>query len=209
MNGGRVHLKGALPAASRVARVMVVTMKRRIRTVTAGAAGLAAAAGLGLPAAAARAMTGQTAQYTPSANEWWLANWQAQQKVWPLTEGAGTTVAAGVRHRRTGQRPGPARSRGAGPRHDWPRHKRRDRSRSTRRRSRNGRGSDDRRTRLRHRDNRDRATSQDPARGRADSNQAHELRWSRTRRGHQVRRPPRSAGHQHIPRRGGRVRSDM
>lgn len=61
--------------------------------MTVVAAGLAAAAGLGLPAAAAQAMTGQIAQYTPSANEWWLANWQVQQKVWPLTAGAGVTVA--------------------------------------------------------------------------------------------------------------------
>ena len=68
-------------------------MNRRIRAVTAGAAGLVAAAGLWLPAAAAGAVTGQAAPYTPSANEWWLANWQAQQQVWPLTEGAGTTVA--------------------------------------------------------------------------------------------------------------------
>lgn len=71
----------------------VVTVNRRVRAVTAVAAGLAAATGLWLPAPAARAVDGQIAQYTPSANEWWLANWQVQQQVWPLTEGADVTVA--------------------------------------------------------------------------------------------------------------------
>jgi type VII secretion-associated serine protease mycosin len=56
----------------------------------AAVAGLAAAAGLGVPAGAARAATGG---YTPSGYEWWLANWKVPQKVWPLSEGAGVTVA--------------------------------------------------------------------------------------------------------------------
>ena len=29
----------------------------------------------------------------PSPAEWWFNNWQVQQKVWPLTEGAGVTIA--------------------------------------------------------------------------------------------------------------------
>ena len=68
-------------------------MNRRIRALTVVAAGLVAAAGLWFPAVAARAVTGQAVQYTPGANDWWLANWQMQQQVWPVTEGAGATVA--------------------------------------------------------------------------------------------------------------------
>ena len=36
---------------------------------------------------------GATGGYTPTAYQWWLANWKVPQKVWPLTEGAGVTVA--------------------------------------------------------------------------------------------------------------------
>jgi type VII secretion-associated serine protease mycosin len=73
--------------------MVVAIVSRRIRTVTVVAAGLVAAAGLWLPAVAAQAVTGQAVQYTPGANEWWLANWQVRQEVWPLTEGEGVTVA--------------------------------------------------------------------------------------------------------------------
>lgn len=54
------------------------------------AAGLAAAFGLALPAAAAQA---GTAGYTPPPAEWWSASWSVPQQVWPVSEGAGTTVA--------------------------------------------------------------------------------------------------------------------
>jgi membrane-anchored mycosin MYCP len=61
---------------------------------------------LGVPAAARAALaTGQApaapmavpaadrvAQYLPGRDEWWLAQWQVPQQVWPLTEGAGVTV---------------------------------------------------------------------------------------------------------------------
>ncbi|HEX6527645.1 MAG TPA: S8 family serine peptidase, partial [Streptosporangiaceae bacterium] len=32
-------------------------------------------------------------QPIPSKYEWWFTNWDIQQKVWPLTEGGGVTVA--------------------------------------------------------------------------------------------------------------------
>ena len=35
----------------------------------------------------------RAAQLTPGPGEWWFAGWQVQQRVWPLTEGAGITVA--------------------------------------------------------------------------------------------------------------------
>ncbi|MBO0805996.1 MAG: S8 family serine peptidase, partial [Nocardiopsaceae bacterium] len=69
--------------------------------------GLTAACALALPAAAARAATGSpatgststggsaTGSYAPNPHEWWLdsSHWNVQQKVWPVTEGAGVTVA--------------------------------------------------------------------------------------------------------------------
>jgi membrane-anchored mycosin MYCP len=66
---------------------------RPIRTLAAMAAGLAVAAGLGVPGVPARAAASGSAGYAPSANEWWLAKWQVPRQVWPLTEGAGVTVA--------------------------------------------------------------------------------------------------------------------
>jgi ATP-dependent DNA helicase RecQ len=65
-------------------------MARPIRTLAAMAVGLAVAVGPGIPAQAAAV---GAAGYAPSANEWWLANWQVPRYVWPLTEGAGVTVA--------------------------------------------------------------------------------------------------------------------
>src|ERR1700756_1336767 len=61
---------------------------RRSRRLAGAAAGLAIALGVALPAAAAQAAAG----YTPSSSEWWMADWQVPQQVWPLTEGAGVTV---------------------------------------------------------------------------------------------------------------------
>jgi type VII secretion-associated serine protease mycosin len=62
-------------------------MARRFWRAAAAVAVLAAVAGLGAPARAA------AGGYTPSGYEWWLANWKVPQKVWPLSEGAGVTVA--------------------------------------------------------------------------------------------------------------------
>jgi type VII secretion-associated serine protease mycosin len=59
------------------------------RRLAAAAAGLAAACALALPAAAAHAAV---SSYTPSSNEWWMAQWSVPQKVWPQTQGAGVTV---------------------------------------------------------------------------------------------------------------------
>ena len=72
-------------------------MPRRLRALALLVPVLAAAAALGLPAARARAVTGRVAvggpRYSPSPGEWWLADWQVPQLVWPLSEGAGQTVA--------------------------------------------------------------------------------------------------------------------
>ena len=54
------------------------------------AAALAAVCGLALPATAARA---GTSGYAPPAAEWWMTSWSVPQQVWPVTQGAGTTVA--------------------------------------------------------------------------------------------------------------------
>lgn len=62
----------------------------RGRKLAAAAAGLAAAFGLALPATAARA---GTAGYAPPPAEWWTTSWRVSQQVWPVTEGAGSTVA--------------------------------------------------------------------------------------------------------------------
>jgi membrane-anchored mycosin MYCP len=69
--------------------------RRFFSMATMGAAGLLAVTGLGLaggPVQAAPAAN-SASQLTPSSNEWWFSNWQVQQKVWPLTEGSGVTVA--------------------------------------------------------------------------------------------------------------------
>ena len=68
--------------------------RRRLLSVAASA-GLLATCGLSLSAGPARAEAGGQAQtgLTPGPAEWWLAGWHVQRKVWPLTEGAGVTVA--------------------------------------------------------------------------------------------------------------------
>ncbi len=67
---------------------------RRLLSAMA-AAGLLAMCGLPLSAGPARAEPSARArpQLTPGPGEWWFAGWQVQQRVWPLTEGAGVTVA--------------------------------------------------------------------------------------------------------------------
>jgi subtilisin family serine protease len=42
--------------------------------------------------AAVRAVAGR-ADVVPGPGEWWFGSWSVQQKVWPLTQGAGVTVA--------------------------------------------------------------------------------------------------------------------
>ena len=70
-------------------------MVRWRRLSITAAAGLLAACGLSLSAGAARAAPAGRAgsQLTPGPAEWWFAGWQVQRTVWPLTEGAGVTVA--------------------------------------------------------------------------------------------------------------------
>ena len=73
----------------------------RLRRLVPAIGGLAVTASLtatalAQPSSAAQALPARTAatgDYAPSASEWWLANWRVQQQVWPLTEGAGVTVA--------------------------------------------------------------------------------------------------------------------
>ena len=71
--------------------------RRRLLSVTA-VAGLLVTCGLLMSARSARAEPGGRAQAglnlpTPGPAEWWMAGWHVQRKVWPLTEGAGVTVA--------------------------------------------------------------------------------------------------------------------
>jgi subtilase family protein len=62
----------------------------RRRLPALAAAGLLAACGLTLvPGPAAHAQS----RLVPGPGEWWFSGWRVQQKVWPLTEGAGVTVA--------------------------------------------------------------------------------------------------------------------
>lgn len=69
---------------------MSTVTRRRWRQLASAAGGLAAACALAFPAAAAHAATGS---YTPNSREWWFSNWSVQQKVWPVSKGAGVTVA--------------------------------------------------------------------------------------------------------------------
>jgi subtilisin family serine protease len=80
-------------SVSRGVRSLKAT-RRRLLSVAASA-GLLATCGLLLSAGPARAEAGGLAQtgLTPGPAEWWLAGWQVQRKAWPLTEGAGVTVA--------------------------------------------------------------------------------------------------------------------
>jgi subtilisin family serine protease len=67
---------------------------RRLLLSAAALAGLLTMCGLLLSAGPARAEPGVRASFelTPGPSEWWLAAWQVQRKVWPLTQGAGVTV---------------------------------------------------------------------------------------------------------------------
>ena len=70
-----------------------MTAVRRRFVSALAAAGLLAACGLPLVAGPARAAATASAQLTPNPAEWWFAGWQVRQRIWPLTEGAGVTVA--------------------------------------------------------------------------------------------------------------------
>src|ERR1700677_4088186 len=69
--------------------------RRFFSMATMAAAGLLAVTGVSLAGGTVQAApaANSAAQLTPSGNEWWFSNWQVQQKVWPLTEGSGVTVA--------------------------------------------------------------------------------------------------------------------
>jgi subtilisin family serine protease len=85
----------------RVSQQVMTSMYRRFFSVAAAAAaGLVAVTGLGLAGLGlaggpvqAELLADSAAAPTPSGNEWWFGSWQLQQQVWPLTEGAGVTVA--------------------------------------------------------------------------------------------------------------------
>ncbi len=63
------------------------TNRRFVPVAETAAAGLVVVAALSMSAGSVRA------EPIPSASEWWLSDWQAQQKVWPLAQGSGVTVA--------------------------------------------------------------------------------------------------------------------
>jgi subtilisin family serine protease len=67
---------------------------RRLLLSAVALAGLLTMCGLPLSAGPAQAEPGVRASFelTPGPAEWWLAAWQVQRKVWPLTKGAGVTV---------------------------------------------------------------------------------------------------------------------
>ena len=67
---------------------------RRLLLSAAALAGLLTMCGLPLSAGPAQAEPDVRASFelTPGPAEWWLAAWQVQRKVWPLTKGAGVTV---------------------------------------------------------------------------------------------------------------------
>jgi type VII secretion-associated serine protease mycosin len=75
--------------------VTFVRAKRRRLVSALAAAGLLGVVGLPLSGGQAQAESTMSAQaqLTPGPGEWWFAGWQVQQRVWPLTEGAGVTVA--------------------------------------------------------------------------------------------------------------------
>jgi membrane-anchored mycosin MYCP len=73
---------------------------RRTLTVPAalGVAGLALSLGVAAPARAAPAVAAARAvaarpDLQPLPAEWWFSSWDIQTRVWPLTQGAGVTVA--------------------------------------------------------------------------------------------------------------------
>lgn len=68
-------------------------MTARRAGLALAAVGLLAAGGLGLSGGPALAGPRAQAQLAPSPAEWWFAGWQVRQRVWPLTQGAGVTVA--------------------------------------------------------------------------------------------------------------------
>jgi hypothetical protein len=69
--------------------------RRFFSMATIAAAGLMVATGLSLAGGTVQAepAANSAAQLAPSGHEWWFSDWQVQQKVWPLTEGSGVTVA--------------------------------------------------------------------------------------------------------------------
>jgi hypothetical protein len=90
----RIH--GHLPA-------LVFAMLSRRLLAAAGLAGLAVVVS-GVAASSVWAAPGQldrnslvryegSAGLVPRSSEWWFSRWQVQQQVWPLSEGAGVTVA--------------------------------------------------------------------------------------------------------------------
>jgi hypothetical protein len=70
-------------------------MHRRLVCVAVAGAGLAAMASLGLAGGTAQAETAgySAARSAPGGPGWWLSDWQMPQKVWPLSQGSGVTVA--------------------------------------------------------------------------------------------------------------------
>lgn len=68
----------------------MTTISKPIRLT---AAGLLAAGLILAPAAAAAASPARVSFADPGHDEWWFAEWQVQREVWPLTQGAGVTVA--------------------------------------------------------------------------------------------------------------------
>src|SRR6266567_3492698 len=86
---------GTRVGPGKVAILMATRAAGRRLLSAMAAAGLLAMCGLPLSAGPARAeqAAGGRIQLIPGPGEWWFAGWQVQQRVWPLTAGAGVTVA--------------------------------------------------------------------------------------------------------------------
>jgi len=79
-------------------RTVVLVIKRMLAAAGAAAvmSGAAAPAAWSAPVerdSAAQVRYGAAAELMPRAGEWWFTSWKILPRVWPLTEGAGVTVA--------------------------------------------------------------------------------------------------------------------
>ncbi len=73
----------------------MIMVRRFLPVAAVAAAGLVAVTGLSVASGPVQAepLADSAAALTPGGNEWWFGSWQVQEQVWPLTGGAGVTVA--------------------------------------------------------------------------------------------------------------------
>jgi membrane-anchored mycosin MYCP len=76
-----------------VVRIKQILAAAGLAVMVSGVAAAPASAAPGEHARAGQARSGTGTGLQPRAGEWWLTTWKMQPIVWPLTEGAGVTVA--------------------------------------------------------------------------------------------------------------------